>query len=291
MTARSAINKVREGIKSGVYKTVRLIKILSDGTTEPLVPFSNVSKPEEAAARLSHIEMKIKQGLPAGTYQIQARAGHTKGSLTDSFEFTISDPLPVILKDGEEPLTVEPMPNGLIDFDEYKELLRENAELKADKKLHLMEIEFWKGKAESSPTSLAEQPQEKTWMDHASKVLEDIGPSVMGLLSQHMELKERQISLQEKAASQKTVKQLPSKKMAKKTFSEVLEIKVNRLTELEQTDPEAFEAELDKLEERDPRMFEAVCERMGLEEYEEEDLEPTEEDEEDYIDDEEGEEA
>jgi len=267
---------------------------LPDGTTDPLIPFSKVSEPEEALNRISHIEMKIKQGLTPGLYQIQARAGHTRGSLTDVFDFDISDTLPILIKPGEEkPEEAMSSLNYSFDMEEYKDLLKENARLNAERKMMDMEVEFWKKKAMDAPSNLAEQQPEKTTWDFVAKVLEDIGPPLIGMGSQWMEQRDREITLAEQAAKEKaqTQKKLPSNRMAKKTFSQVLEIKVNRLTGLEQEDPEAFEEELDELEQKDPRMYAAVCERMGIEEYEEEELEEDEDDESYIEDSEEGGEA
>jgi hypothetical protein len=262
---------------------------MPDGTTDPLVPFSKVSGPDEALNRLSHIEMKIKQGLTPGEYQIQARAGHTRGSLTDSFDFEVSDSLPILIKPGEEK-PEDPMSlNYSFDLEEYKDLLKENARLTAERKMMDMEVEFWKKKAMEAPANLADQQPEKTTWDYIAKVMEDIGPGLIGMGSQYMEQRDREITLQENAAKSKAQpqKKLAASRMAKKTFNEVLEIKVNRLTGLEQTNPEAFEAELDKLEQDDARMYAAVCEAMGIEEYDEEDLEEDDDDE-SYEDDGEG---
>lgn len=284
MNYRSAIQKAKQGIDARVYKTLRLVKIDPDSEYLVLIGFNKVGEnfQQEAYDKLKHIELIIKQyKLEPGTYQIQCRSSHTRGGLVDSFDFIIPKKnLPV--PEGAEDYTQqqEEMAGHEIDFDDYVKLIKENAALKALNEMLVVERDHYK-KLAANPVALqdaAPVEPEKTGTDRLLDALGTLAPGLMALGEKFMEQRDRTISLEEQRLQKAIVKKKPAPRMRQQQQpvaedNQELEQLVERLSALMNEDEDAFNDELDELEQNDPEMYQAVCEAMELEEHEEEEEE------------------
>jgi hypothetical protein len=91
MISKSTINTIREGLESGVYKTLRLLKILPDGNPEVLVGYNKVSDTDNIVSKLDFIIKKFKT-LSPGTYELQVKSSFGNGAMVEKHRFTIAEP-------------------------------------------------------------------------------------------------------------------------------------------------------------------------------------------------------
>lgn len=295
MIAKGTWNKIEGGLNSGIYKMVRLVRILSDGTQQVIVPYNKESEPAKAPEKLKFIKHKI-QDLPVGTYEVQARVSFVKGSFEDKFRFTIDPHRPIPIGEGnndddQEPIATQQIMNGSeIDLDDYIKVIKENAQLSARVDMLEVERDHWKNlyrSGGSEKKTLSDAPPEKSVAELAFATLSEALPGLIGLgdkfMSQRdksLEIEEKRLSMGEAPPQQQNGKKVAIKKPQQHTMQSIADMYDKMLDE----DPVRANLELDKIQEENPKLYEYLCEELDLdgddEEEEEEDPEGEGEDDE-----------
>jgi hypothetical protein len=269
----SELRKVKRGIDEGIYKAIRLVRINENGSRDVVVPFSRATHTNELKPRFELIRSELQRNLPAGTYLIECKTGNSATALIKTFKIIINSALPE--SSGNETHTKEEFFNPKLenmdfDIDEYKQLLKENANLNANNQVLKLEVEFLKAQLSQKPLSDA-PPVSSGFV----KALEDNAPVMLNILDKFLEQRDRNITLEEKKldlriGNKKIVKKkVKPKAMDEETFETILKT----LEELEQSNPESFNATLDEMEKDDPELYDQVCEALGLFDDEEEEEE------------------
>jgi len=276
-------DKLKKELQAGTWKMIRLVELLPDNETHIVVPFNSASKPDEVLTRLAYIKKKVDNGLPAGDYQIECRVTPTNARLVDVFPFTIK-PKQITLRDDVEDKTkeqIEDMPNN-VDFDDYVDLIKENAELKAQNSVLIQEVNFYKKELDlyrqnKTHPSLQENAPEKSTTEIIVSTIGEGFASAVPIIQEMFNLQHRKLDIEEKKLTN-TKKPNAKKTMGKKqTIEERAQEIADELYNIEEENPDEFDRRLDELEEKDASLYELVCEILGIEEEEEEDEEEGEE--------------
>lgn len=274
-TKQKAIDKARDGLKKGIYKTVRLVKIVEE-KENIIIPWSKVST-IEALNRLDYIKHKLDGDLDSGTYEIQCKINFLKNGITEPFRFDVKErkivSLSTITKtDDKEVLTEEATTMREIDLEEYIDTIKENERLKV--MVEVLEGErnlYKKLYEEKGPTALNDAPEEKGMMERALEGLSGAAPILMGLAEKFMEQRDRRLSIEEskiKPTTKPTMKRRV--RQAQPLQEESREQLADRLELLFESDPDLFNDELDMIEGNDPELYEYLADQLGLEDSEEE---------------------
>jgi len=274
--------KIKSGLDSGIFKTLRLVNFDKDENPEILIPYSKLET-KECYSRLEMIKFKVENGeLPPGNYAIQCRSNWLKSGIVETFPLSIQErkmiPFKIPNKDEtiEEP---EVMISNQVDFEDYVDLIKENAKLKADLQfanLQLkMQADFYKDMLKQQPQALNDSAKEKTTGERIFESIEAIAPSLMGLAEKMLDQRDKQITLEEKKLDKVVVKKKGD--MAKQKMDNL----IKRLETLYEQDPERFDAEMDDLEQRNPEAYEYACKVLEIEDEDEEEEEFEELEEED----------
>ncbi len=268
MSNRKSFDKVEKGIKAGAYKVIRLLKKEEGKEDQTVFPWN---KPGSVLERFAYIKLKLDE-LPKGNYEIECRTSHTAGipqrypiEIKDKqyISFTHSQEEIKKIKNTEEPETVETMPHE-IDWDEYKELVRENERLKAQIAVMATQKEL-----EEKYKPLNDAPAGAGIM----AVINDHLPVAMSILDKflsqrdkQLDLKDRELSLEESGRSgsgKRKVKRI-NKSMSDNSKQISKEEILESFQALSESDEAAFENELNALEQKDPELYDYICEEMGL---------------------------
>jgi len=257
--------KIKSGLDSGIFKTLRLVNFDKDENPDILIPYSKLET-KECYSRLEMIKFKVENGeLPPGNYAIQCRSNWLKSGIVETFPLSIQErkmiPFKIPNKDEtiEEP---EVMSNHQVDFEDYVDLIKENAKLKADLQLAniqlKMQADFYKDMLKQQPQALNDSAKEKTTSERVFESIETIAPSLMGLAEKLLDQREKQISLEERKLDKVTVKKKGD--MAKQKMDNL----IKRLETLYEQDPERFDAEMDDLEQRNPEAYAYACKVLEI---------------------------
>lgn len=280
MTKQKALDKARDGLKKGIYKTVRLVKI-EEGTTIPIISWSKVSS-EEALNRLEFIKYKIDGDLEAGVYEIQCKINFNKGGITEPYRFEIKErktiPLSTLPKEQVEEVQTEEEPDmKQIDFDDYINTIRENAELKAQNDVLVRERDFYKKLSEEkAPLALNDSPEEKSIGERVIEGLAATAPSLLALADKFLEQRDRKLTLEENQQRPKLPYREMNKRIRRRVVQPMQDESMDRekllehMTFLCDNDEERFNDEMDALELSDPDTYDYIYDQLGLEDSEEE---------------------
>ena len=270
------LRHIGKGIQDGVFKAVRLVRINSDQTRDVIIPYSRATHAEkECLPRFELIKSELHRGLKSGTYIIECKTGNSNTALVKSFTIIIPNALPegsgTETHKKEEIIHPEIM-QDFIDKDEYLKLIKEITDLRVDKQVLTLRVEFLEQQLKEKNSGLADAATPKSMAEIGVKALEDNLPVVLSIFDKFMsqkdramDLKEREISLQESGGSKPVKKKILKTAMPQITKEQVLE----RMQQLEKEDPASFEATLDEMEKEDPALYDFICNQMGLYEYEE----------------------
>lgn len=280
---RSVYEAIKTGLQNGVYKGVRLIRWHEGGDRDVLIPFSKIGSTEQAISRLEHIKLQLDRKLEPGTYLVECRSGNTQSSLIDTFEVIIKAPVMVPMKttepktDQEQDEIIdktedqESMPQ--IEYEDWLQLVRDNEKLKAENSLLLTQLSMYeKGQMGNAPLN---DPAPKTTTEKILSGLNDNLPTIIGVFNEFMDQRKKGLELKERELDLKEGKKriMPSKKQVQKINPDDV---VRDLQNLRMTDPDSFEDALDALEEKNPALFEYCCNALGIELYDDEDLQEEE---------------
>jgi hypothetical protein len=268
MSIKKTCEKVKKGIDEGVYKMVRLLQRQKQGSkfVDNVIITCNKMGKEHALSRLKHIELELVNDLPPGRYIIQAYTGSTQSSMKKNFEVDKTAPIRILeSKAGsenksetvhdythhqEEPMTTE----------EYRKLIQENADLRADNRMLLFEIDSLK--REINRLDSGSLNDSGNAFAPVIETLKEYAPGIIGLAEKYLDNKDREISLKERS-----INKVPLKKtsMPKKDPREEM---VDYIDELLDSNPEKANEELDKLEESNLELYNYVVDELGLSEEE-----------------------
>lgn len=278
-------NEIKNYIANGTYKLVRLVR-QNEGQkdVEVIIPFNGVAGGvrEKALARLDYIRLKLDKTLPNGKYIIQCRISPQNKDTVEQYECIVNRT--IVLNNGVEDKTheqVTEMQN--IDIEEWKALVQENANLKAQLTQLQFENDFMKAHGSPKHPNLgdkAEEPKKEIW----ASVFEELAPSLLNMGDRFMGLQEKKLELDDKRLSSGLLRKAnPKKKMVKvvkkrpqKSFEQEAQEEADYMDALPEDE---FDQEMDALEHDDKELYEAVCKLLGIED-EEQDDEEEEEDEE-----------
>lgn len=268
------LNQVRKGIQEGLFKAIRLVRINANEEREVLVPYSRAAYPSEANARFEFIKAELKS-LPAGTYVIEAKTGNLNSSLTKSFKIIIHASLPSggthETHSKEEYLNPETESmSDYFDIDEYKELIKRNAQLEANEKVLLLEINLLKTQLAEKGLSEA-APAQGTLM----KALEENMPVIGSIFDNYFKLQDKRMDLENRKMD--LADSIPTKRKKKIRPDQSRALILDKMRDLQANDPDSFEATLDDMDEDDPELYDYVCQQLGIEFEDEEEEEEEEE--------------
>jgi hypothetical protein len=268
MSNKKSFDRVEKGIKAGAYKTLRLLKKDEKGA-EQIIYSWNKAGTDSVKERFEFIKMKLPE-LGSGSYLIECATSHTSG-IKEKFPIDIIEKQYVSFThtadevkkiNTEEPQTVETMPHE-IDWEEYKELVKENERLKGQIAVLSTQRELeekYKSLNDPAPASgIATMLQE-----YAPTALQ-IFDKFLSQRDRQMDIRERELSLEESGLSssgtKKKIKRIAKPSQEKQVTKEDILLSFQQLSE---SDPEQFEAELDALEEKNPELFDYICQQMDL---------------------------
>jgi hypothetical protein len=269
---------IKKNIEGGVYKLIRLAKLNLAGKYDIVIPFNKVTA-LGITERYNYIKSRVDQnGLEPGTYQVQCRLSPTNAAITDTYQIVVTERRPMNIGTNIEDKTQEQISDNdmNIDFDDHIKLIRENASLTALNALLETERDHYKSelsKLKSNGLGDAAVPIAKTTGEIIANTLTDIAPGLINLGDKFMSLMEKRLDNDTLRINSNQPK-APTKKIAPKPMAKTLEQEAQEeaeyLQELNESDPEKFEAELDALEQEDPELYDMVCDILGIEYDEEE---------------------
>lgn len=278
-------DKLKKDLENGIYKMIRLVQIFPDGEPRVIITYNKFTKTGELINRFNYIRNKVDSGqLPPGDYELNLRVSPTNNTMVDILKFSIK-PKSVVLNDNtivDKTSEQETEEMNNVDFDDYVNLIKENAELKATNTYLIQELEFYKRELKfyqdnrsNTPATLQDAPQEKSMAEIITNTLGDTFASAVPILDKYFDLQTRRLDLEEKKITTNTPQKSKPKKMAK-SIEEIAELTADELYDLEESDPDEFNRRLDDLEIKNPELYDMVCEILGIEIEEEEDQEEQE---------------
>lgn len=266
MTFKKAFDKVKKGIEDGIYRTVRLVQIDTEGERKVIVPYSKLKLPE-ALERMKYIQNKVNShGLTPGNYTLEAKSDFRTSGMTDSFDFVIAPKIihiPSDLSDAGEktvtPLITESMSE--MDMEELKQLYKENADLRAEVKFYRAELERVEGELRSKQGLSDAAPQ----VHPVLSAVKEFAPGILALADKYFENQDRKLTLAENAQKN------GFKKVAKRKEPGVWKGLTYQqlLSELDNLDDDQLEIELEEIQEKDPDLYAQVYPEFYEEEGEE----------------------
>jgi len=268
MSNKKSFDKVRSGIESGIYKLIRLVK---DG--EAIISWNKNSR-EELVKRFEYIQHKLND-LPAGKYELEVCVSNTRQGLKESFPLVVTEKKTITIQNhnivkGETEdkiidVTKDQETMNEIDFEEYKDLLKKNANLTAINEVLKLKVEYLE-------KQLSERPLNDAPVGTGGKIIETISEHIPTALhifdkfldqrDRQMDLKDRELSLQENGLSSGGRRKVKKIKVdaQQKSKEEIL----SEMETLSDSNPDAFEATLDEMESKDPELYDYICEQLGL---------------------------
>lgn len=266
-------DRLKKELENGIYKMIRLVQILPDGEARVIITYNKFTKAGELINRFNYIRNKVDTGqLTPGDYELHLRVSPTNNTMVDVLKFSIK-PKSVVLSDTIVDKTSEQETEEMnsVDFDDYVNLIKANADLKATNNYLIQELEFYKRELKfyqdnrsNTPATLQDAPQEKSTAEIITNTIGDAFASAVPIMEKYFDMQSRRLDLEEKKISENPKPKTLKKKMGK-SIEEIAEKTADELYELEQTNPEEFDRRLDVLEERNPELYEMVCEILGIE--------------------------
>jgi hypothetical protein len=253
---------------------------------QAIIPFLSTKEIDKRIERLKYIRGRINNyKLPPGEYAIECTT-HPRNSPLNVYPIIIPDK-PDSITHHVEDKTLEQ--EELMNFnpEDYKETVMELAR----KEMKIMalehEIKFLKSqmkemeKKTSKPLSDGEEP--KTWFDALGKSFSENLPELANLAEKFLSQRDRQLSLAERGYGYKNPVRKTVKSKPKNNMNAILK----RMELLQEEDPEEFEKVMDQYAERNRPLHDRICEHLGIEIEEEEELPEEEELEDDELEDDE----
>jgi hypothetical protein len=275
---KKMIANVRKGLENEIYKSVRLVKSHVPEEERILIPYSKITDPSKAKARIDHIVYQIENVLGPGEYIIECRTGNNPGSMVDAFPIKIRErPVYTPPQAGEstavqeriEDKTFEQEDMANFDFEDYVRLIKENEMLKAKVSLLMtqLELEQTKPQLNDAVPSIGEK---------AFQALADNVPTILTIFDKYFQQRDRHMDIEEKKLNGRNGFK---KKVRTNVVEEVepsREQKLEFMEELEESDPVAFDATMDEMQEKDPELYAYICKEMDLVDEDEEEEQPQE---------------
>ncbi len=276
--------KLRENLKSGMYKTIRLVKIEQDGSRTFLSGFNKINDQATALKKLDHFRRKLSGELDPGNYEIQAKDNMTLPAVV--FAVTVEKKTEPVVTQVQERLDEYELQeqDGFMDKEEFKKMCRELADLKGQVTMITLERDWYKKLYEDSAKVKAEGLADKTSAGNVfAELAKETVPGLINLAEQFIILRKEQ-ALSDKVEKQGKIKITGT--AAKPNLDQVAAY----FDSLFSKDQEKANAELDALEKSNPNLYNAVCEKLGItfEEGEEEEEEQEEQEEEEEEEQEQG---
>lgn len=261
---------IKKNIEDGVFKLIRLVKIIGGDQREIIVPFNNLKgEGNKALERFLFIKSEIDSGrLQSGTYQIECRLTATNQGITKVYKFEIKEKnLPdVNVQDHTNKQDIE-YEESMVDQDKYLKAVEEKYRLQAMVDVLTVERDFYKklwfenGSKVQHP--LADAPQEKTLADNITETVKETIPSLFNLAEQFFDMKRQERELKEKELNFSNDK--VKIKRNTNTMGKSIEQQAQELAqELEQLNDDELDIRLDEMEANKPELYELVCEILGI---------------------------
>lgn len=282
MMRRSTYTTIKEGIDNGTYKQLRLVKINNEGAREVLVSY-NGTKDQNLHTRLDYIKFQLDKNLGPGKYLVECKAGFKPSSLEDKYEVIVRSKALIpaatsaaVNKPEEEKIIdlthEQEIEEETMNLEEYKDLLREVAELRAANEVYELKVKHLEQQLAEAKAAqpLNDEPEKNTLeviIEQAAPVLDEW----LKTRKDEIQLRHRQMDLAEKGIFIGGNKKRVIKKATQPAQRSAEEILAD-MQQLQATNEEQFEATLDEMEEKDPQLYDYICTQMGLygEEEEEE---------------------
>lgn len=271
MLKRSVYETIKKGLVDGIYKSVRLVKLLPNGDRQTMIPFTMQGS---SIARLEHIKLQLDKKLSAGTYIIECRTGNNNTTHIDGYEVIIKEPVTLSLNsEGKTDPVIDATQDQenmqQIELEDYLKIVRENADLKAQVKVLEMQQEFYKEFIAPLKNGVGLSDNEpRTTTDKILNTLSENIPVIASIFDKVLSQKDKSLELKERELNIKQgIKTKPVKAMNQKLNPDDV---VNELEELYYKDQELFNKALDQLSIENPELYEYACTELGIEDDNEE---------------------
>jgi len=274
MLSNKIYKTIKEGILSGTYKRLRLVRINDNSQKDFLTNFNSFINggQENAIKRLDYIKFQLDKFLPSGNYIIEVSTIAKGTGIVDTFNVK-KNPITISVSESGEnaeslqDFTKEQESMSEIDIEEYKELLKQISNQQSIIEVQKMKIEFLESELRKTPLS-----EPASTGNVIMKVLEDHLPTALGIFDKFLtqrdkqfELQDREISLKENGYSPSNKKKVVSKKR-EKTKEEIL----SEMTLLYDKNEDDFNKTLSEIEIKNPELHAFICDQMFEEGEEEE---------------------
>jgi hypothetical protein len=279
MLSKETYNTIRERLKSGVYRSICLVRKVSADDDEIICSHNRIKGTENAdkpLAKLDYFKMKLNRELPSGDYEIQAKASVSHNAV---------DKFPVHVAEKKQPVQPENN-NGVsehlsdyelnedseefMDIEEYKKMAQENIKLLGQVTILTIERDWYKKQLEMKELATDKGLSDKS---SASNIFSDLAketiPGVVNLLDNYISMRKDEFKnrAESRNGKVKVKKQVPTGGTV--NLNQLCVYYFNLLN----TDEERANNELDALEQQNPDVYAQVFERLwpeGEEEQEEE---------------------
>jgi hypothetical protein len=267
---------IRKGLKDGVYQQVRLVKYGDQGGPNSMMPWNSMNSKVDVYQRLDYVFNKIK--ALTGKYVVEARPFTQAKGMTDYYlvEY-MGDPgsangLKVMSNDVTQVHTEE-----MISLDDYRDLVEENAQLKAKVQILESEIKFTKEyiipmqKQAALAEAGADKKEVSPWAAIGEKLAEGLGnslPKLMDSFANHMEenKSKHRAAYRNNHGSQANGQSMGSNGASNGQDINTMDINqvIAKVSSMANGDPGKLNDFLDKLEQQRPDMYAEVEKKLGL---------------------------
>ncbi len=195
MLPQKLYTRLKNDLNTGVYKTLRLVKKVPDKPDEVLAGFNRTSDLEAALVRLEHFKRLLNGEIGEGLYEIHAKS--TISGLIEKFpvqvhgknknpELEHRSGLETIISSSEQFEDSE-----FMDIEEFKRMLRQNADLEA--KVAVLTIERdWYKKMSDGRESQALSDKSEGWKDKLADLGKDAVPGFINLMDNLITMRKEQ---------------------------------------------------------------------------------------------------
>lgn len=294
MLSKAIYNEIKEGLKSGLYRSIRLVRKDPEGDIY-LIKFNRIkSDITNTLARLDHFKKLLDKTLEPGQYEIQA-TGNLIDGMIEKFPVQVFEKKVIVTdptKHLQEHLSeFELQEDNMISEEKYVKLLEEKATLEGMVTTLTLERNWYLKRLTDKEN---EKDQGLADKSSAGNVLAELAkesiPGMINLAQEFLNVRKMEAKLKTDQRDGKIkIKKAPAGNVRQINPEQVILYYYNLL----ETDPDKANHDLDLLETNNPALYQIVSESLwpeGEEEEEEEEQMEEEEEEEEQMDDDDDEE-
>lgn len=283
MLSKSTYNTIKEGLKSGLYKSIRLVKIDPEGD-QYLIGFNRIKSDglPNTLGRLDHFKKLLDKSLDPGKYEIQA-SGNLIHGMIEKFPVQVFEKKVATLENNnsvQEHLNVFEIleDDDFMDKDEYKKLMRDLSTLQGQVTTLTLERDWYKNLhiQNHKDQGLSDKT---SWQQSLAEVAKEAIPGIVNFAQDYMAVRKQELSdktndREGKIKIKKSFKPAANDNPILSYYTDAdPENVIDHYHDLLDSNNDLANEELDAMELHNPALYKIVDEALFREEEEEEEEE------------------